>query len=162
MAMKRFSTAAGFLLFAAALPLQPLLTGHIPWQGDGLLHLYRVAALEQSLGWTALLPRWLPVLGTGYGFPLFNYYAPFSYYFSLLLRGISLPLPIATGAGYAAAFFLLIGSAYGWATALWARAASLTIFWANSGLQPTKSAPATTKAGTPPRGANYSSCPPDS
>ncbi len=117
-----------FLLAASSLSLQPLLAGHIPWQGDGLLHLYRLPALEFSLnpavlsGW---FPRWLPVLGTGYGFPLFNYYPPLATYLLLPLRWAGLSVPGAAAAGYALAFLLLAGSISGWAGSMWGRRAGM-------------------------------------
>jgi uncharacterized membrane protein len=52
---------------------------------DGLLHLYRVVALEHAIRQGALFPRWLPDLAYGYGLPLFVFYAPLSYYLTLAL-----------------------------------------------------------------------------
>ena len=94
------------------LALQPLLGGHVPWQGDGLLHLYRVAALEQALAGGDIFPRWLPDLGYGYGFPLFNYYAPFSYYVALPFRWLGMGLPTAVTLSYALALGVMALGAY--------------------------------------------------
>lgn len=77
-------------LFAlpAVTPLwQPTLTD----SADGLLHLYRLVALDQAVRQGVLFPRWLPDLAYGYGFPLFVFYAPLSYYLTLILSfGIGL------------------------------------------------------------------------
>lgn len=67
------------LLFA--LPaISPLFQQTLPDSADGLLHLYRVIALEQAWQLGVIFPRWLPNLAYGYGLPLFVFYAPFSYY----------------------------------------------------------------------------------
>jgi len=84
------------LILVAALPaIQPLLGGALPWSADGLLHFHRLAqldrALRSSLRHGILFPRWAPDMGFGFGFPLFNYYAPLSYYLAepLHLAGLS-------------------------------------------------------------------------
>ncbi len=102
------------LTSAAALPLQPLLTGHVPWQGDGLLHIYRLGALAEAVDWTWLYPRWVPDLGYGYGFPLFNYYAPLSYYVVLPAHLLGISMGTATRLSYGLALMLLGGSVWGW------------------------------------------------
>ena len=64
----------------------PLIQPTIIKSADGLLHLYRVVALEHALGQGGtFFPRWLPDLAYGYGFPLFVYYAPLAYYITLAL-----------------------------------------------------------------------------
>jgi len=68
------------LLVAALTAVQPLLGGALPWSADGLLHFHRLAQLHRSLQHGILFPRWAPDMGFGFGFPLFNYYAPLSYY----------------------------------------------------------------------------------
>ena len=55
-----------------SLAIQPLLTGHMPWQGDGLLHYVRLAVLENSVRAGDFYPRWSPDLAYGYGFPYWN------------------------------------------------------------------------------------------
>lgn len=69
--------AVWLLTLPALTPLfQPTLTR----SADGLLHLYRVVALDDALQQGVLFPRWLPDLAFGYGMPLFVFYAPLSYY----------------------------------------------------------------------------------
>ncbi|MDH7487172.1 MAG: hypothetical protein QHJ81_12955 [Anaerolineae bacterium] len=48
--------------------------------GDGLHHLYRLAALTRYLRQGALYPRWIGEFAFGYGVPVFNFYSPLSYY----------------------------------------------------------------------------------
>ncbi len=71
---RRLLTLAALTVLA----VQPLLWGCLP-RADALFHLQRLAALKRMLDAGHLFPRWLPELGLGYGFPLFNYYAPLGY-----------------------------------------------------------------------------------
>ncbi|MCX8067075.1 MAG: hypothetical protein N3B68_04540, partial [Anaerolineae bacterium] len=93
----------GVIIGVGILPaLQPLFSGQL-FGTDGALHFHRVAQLERSLRHGILYPRWAPDLGLGFGFPLFNYYAPLSYYFVLPLRwaGCSLSTAFAVSMGLA-------------------------------------------------------------
>ena len=96
--------------------IQPILTGILPWRGDGLLHLYRLAELERAVRAGVFFPRWSPDLGYGFGFPLFHYYAPFSYYVGLLPRLLGFSLPASMAVSYILSLWVL-----GWAVWLWAR-----------------------------------------
>lgn len=64
----------------------PLVQPTITDSADGLLHMYRLVALNQALYQGTLFPRWLPDLAFGYGLPLFIFYAPLSYYIALVLN----------------------------------------------------------------------------
>ncbi|PID85106.1 MAG: hypothetical protein CSB13_09715, partial [Chloroflexi bacterium] len=118
---RRTFKSASFLLFMmvpllSLVAIQPILTGSLPWRGDGLLHLLRLAELERGVRAGVLFPRWSPGLGYGYGFPLFHYYAPFSYYVGLIPRLWGLSLPVSLAVSYVLALWVL-----GWGVALWAR-----------------------------------------
>jgi hypothetical protein len=120
------SLLTGFCLAAALLPaLLPLLRGHLPWRADGLLHFYRLAQLDRAVRHGLLYPRWLPDLGFGFGFPLFNYYAPFSYYAVLPLTLLGVPVETAVRFSYLLALLLLAGSLYRWAGQLFGCPAGL-------------------------------------
>ncbi len=112
------------------LALQPLLAGHLPWRGDGLLHLYRLVELERAVAHGELYPRWLPDLGYGFGFPLFNYYGPLSYYILLLPRALGFSVPAAVQIGYALALFALALGAFYWGRALFGAVAGLAAAFA--------------------------------
>jgi hypothetical protein len=116
----------GSCLLAALLPaLLPLLRGHLPWRADGLLHFYRLAQLDRAVAHGLLYPRWLPDLGFGFGFPLFNYYAPFSYYVVLPLTRLGIPVETAVRVSYILALLLLAGGLYWWAARLFGREAGV-------------------------------------
>jgi len=56
----------------------------LPRQTDAELHVYRAAELGHLLRAGALYPRWAPDFYFGYGYPIFNYYAPLTYYLANL------------------------------------------------------------------------------
>ncbi len=72
------------LLLALALALiaaLPFLTRPgLPRGTDAELHVFRAAELGYSLRAGDLYPRWAPDFYYGYGYPIFNYYAPLTYY----------------------------------------------------------------------------------
>ena len=52
----------------------------LPRETDAELHVYRAAELGHALRGGVLYPRWAPNFFFAYGYPIFNYYAPFTYY----------------------------------------------------------------------------------
>jgi hypothetical protein len=118
------------LLAGLLLAIQPLLYGHLPWRADGLLHVYRLVELERAVRHGVLFPRWLPDLGYGFGFPLFNYYAPLSYYLLLGPRLLGFAVPAALQIGYALALITLGLGLYLWARALFGTVAGLVAAFA--------------------------------
>ena len=115
------SKIAGVLVFVglvsivliAALPLrEPFL----PHGTDTLTHLYTSVQLDHLLRQGVLYSRWLPSRASGFGTPLFNYYAPLAYYVVSAFR--------LTGADVVVAMRLALGlSLFGAAVGmyLWVR-----------------------------------------
>src|SRR5690348_5749569 len=57
------------------------------WQADdGEYHLLRVYVFGAALKAGEWLPRWTPDLFVGFGYPIFNFYAPGTYYVAMVLR----------------------------------------------------------------------------
>jgi hypothetical protein len=57
------------------------------WRADdGEYHLLRIHVFEAAVRDGQWLPRWVPELFVGYGYPVFNFYAPGTYYAALILR----------------------------------------------------------------------------
>ena len=56
----------------------------LPRQTDAELHVYRAAELGHTLRAGVFYPRWAPDFYFGYGYPIFNYYAPLTYYLANL------------------------------------------------------------------------------
>jgi hypothetical protein len=85
------------------------------WRADdGEYHLLRVYVFERAFLDGQLLPRWTPDLFVGFGYPIFNFYAPGTYYAALVLRALGLDVyttvqalgAIATCVGAAGAYCL--------------------------------------------------------
>ncbi|MGD9100306.1 MAG: 6-pyruvoyl-tetrahydropterin synthase-related protein [Anaerolineae bacterium] len=70
------------LALIAALPF--LTRPGLPRGTDAELHVFRAAELGASLRAGDLYPRWAPNFYYGYGYPIFNYYAPLTYYLANL------------------------------------------------------------------------------
>ncbi|MDE2636142.1 MAG: hypothetical protein OXI30_07230 [Chloroflexota bacterium] len=76
--------------------IQAFSLNKMPYSADGLLHLYRAAALEHSLRVDhPLWPRFSSGLAYGYGAPLFSFFPPLAYYPASL--GHSLGLSFLSG-----------------------------------------------------------------
>ncbi|MCP4537464.1 MAG: hypothetical protein GY832_09990 [Chloroflexi bacterium] len=72
-------------LVMALVAAAPFLTRPgLPRETDTELHVYRAAELGHMLRAGVFYPRWASDLYFGYGYPIFNYYAPFTYYLANL------------------------------------------------------------------------------
>ena len=102
------------LLTLTLLASWPLLTGGLPTVGDGLIHFHRFAQLDWHFRHGDFYPRWFVNLHYGFGAPVFNFYAPLSYYIPLLFRLFNLPLAACLLLGYILAFGVAIFGVYYW------------------------------------------------
>lgn len=112
------------LVFGLLPAVQPMLLGRMP-RFDAVFHLYRLAQLERMLLHGRVFPRWLPDLGLGYGFPLFNYYAPLSYYLALPLRLLGLSFEATLLGGFILGHIALATGTYLWTRETFSRTAAL-------------------------------------
>jgi hypothetical protein len=72
------------LLGMLVLALWPFLAHPgLPRFTDAELHVFRLAELMRMVSNGELYPRWAPYFYFGYGYPIFNYYAPLSYFAGL-------------------------------------------------------------------------------
>ncbi|MGC9520587.1 MAG: 6-pyruvoyl-tetrahydropterin synthase-related protein [Anaerolineae bacterium] len=82
-------TKAGALAFAVIIGLLaawPFLGNPgLPAGTDAELHVFRIAELGYSVKAGNIYPRWAPDFFHGYGYPIFNYYAPLTYHLGYLL-----------------------------------------------------------------------------
>ncbi len=78
----------------------PLLKGSLPQTADGIIHLYRLVELDNLFQQGVLFSRWAPDLVYGLGLPLFNFYAPLSYYLAEILHLLGLSLVHALKAAF--------------------------------------------------------------
>ena len=78
----------GFLvvLAIALIAIWPFISrASLPEGTDAELHIFRLAELSYLLRGGELYPRWAPNFYHGYGYPIFNYYAPLTYYLGFLV-----------------------------------------------------------------------------
>ncbi|TKJ31049.1 MAG: hypothetical protein CEE40_03075 [Chloroflexi bacterium B3_Chlor] len=68
----------------------PLLQPGLPRTADGFVHLLRVVEVDQSWGDGVYYPRWAPDMVFGYGYPIFNYFAPLLYHITSAVHLIGL------------------------------------------------------------------------
>jgi len=96
--------------------IQPLLRPTLTRSFDGTLHLHRLIELDALLRQGLLYPRWAADLVYGFGYPLFNFYAPLSYYIAagLHLAGLSF-------VGATIGYFVLTTLGAGLTMYLWVR-----------------------------------------
>ena len=74
----RAATAAGIgvVAFAALFAGRALLSPGFYDSHDGLLNVHRLVEFEKCLADGQIPCRWVPDMGAGYGYPLFNFYPP--------------------------------------------------------------------------------------
>ena len=79
------------LVLLGILAARPLLSLQFFYSDDGLDHLLRLFALDQTIHQGIIYPRWLFDLAYGYGYPIFNFYPPLAAYVAetLHLLGLS-------------------------------------------------------------------------
>jgi hypothetical protein len=84
-----WTVCAAAIIGLAAFAYMPLLGGGLIISAD-TSHAMRIYELHRCLSDGQLPCRWVPDLGNGYGYPLFNYYPPLPYYAGNVLHGIGL------------------------------------------------------------------------
>lgn len=103
-----------------------LVRGGLPRETDAELHVFRLAELSRLVSGGEFYPRWAPNFYFGYGYPIFNYYAPLAYYLGLpvtLLPG----LDAVGGVKFVFVVTFLCGAVglYGFVSDWWSRRAGL-------------------------------------
>ena len=117
----------GAIVLVGLAAAQPLLTagGRLPWAADTLIHFYRLVELDHLIRHGCLFPRYAPDLAYGFGFPLFNFYAPLSYYAAMLFRLAGMDFGPALLATFAALILCAGLGMYAWAAQVWGKRAGL-------------------------------------
>ena len=103
----------GTVLIITSITLIPLFNNSFFTIHDNQ-HIARLFLLDKGLKQGILYPRWVDIMGFGYGYPLFNFYPPLTYYvaefFHLIgftfLNSLKLMLVVATFAGAIGTYFL--------------------------------------------------------
>lgn len=85
--IRRFDV--GFLIVTAIafIAIWPFISrSSLPVETDAELHIFRLHELGLLVRGGDFYPRWAPNFYHGYGYPIFNYYAPLSYYVGLIFE----------------------------------------------------------------------------
>lgn len=114
------------LLLVAAVAWPFLSRAGLPRQTDAELHVFRLAELARLVSGGEVYPRWAPHFYFGYGYPIFNYYAPLAYYLGLPLALAPNLGPVA-GAKFVFVLTYLAGALgmYGFVRSGWGRNAGV-------------------------------------
>ncbi len=84
--LRRIDHGFAVLLLLSLVAIWPLLArASLPQETDAELHIFRLMELSYLVRSGEFYPRWAPDFYHGYGYPIFNYYAPLTYYIGLLI-----------------------------------------------------------------------------
>ena len=122
--MRRFAWRhrGPILTVLAALPaLTPLLRPGLIRAMDAYVHAFRLAEYHRVLQTGALLPRWAPNFGYGYGDGVFNFYAPLIYALAEAFHVLGLDLILSLKAVWVVAVLLAALATYAWAREIFGR-----------------------------------------
>ncbi len=84
--VKRYRLPGLAVAFLIGLLAARPLFGGVPKGVDTLFHWFRLVQLDALVQNGILFSRWAPDLAYGFGYPIFNYYSPFTYYVAELLH----------------------------------------------------------------------------
>lgn len=101
------------ILLISALAAYPIVVG-VPDFVDSANHFYRIVALDWHIQHFDFYPRWFAEAHYGFGAPVFNFYAPLSYYFAILFRVFGVSLPVCYALSYGLAFVIGGFGIYQW------------------------------------------------
>ncbi len=110
--LRRVDPGFVVILALALVAIWPFISrASLPEGSDAELHIFRLAELSYLLRGGEFYPRWAPNFYHGYGYPIFNYYAPLTYYLGFLVDILPRLDPVA---GVKAVFVLgILASAVG-------------------------------------------------
>ena len=121
----RIDPGFGVVLVIALIALWPFLSrASLPQETDAELHVFRLMELSYLVRNGVFYPRWAPDFYHGYGYPIFNFYAPLTYYVGLVVE--LLPrLDAVSGIKFVLVFGLLLSAwgMYGFVRDNWGRGA---------------------------------------
>lgn len=85
--LRRIDPGFFIVLLICLIALWPFIgRASLPQETDAELHIFRLAELSTLIRQGEFYPRWAPDFYHGYGYPIFNYYAPLSYYVGLVVE----------------------------------------------------------------------------
>lgn len=95
--MRKIDTGYLIVLAICFLAAWPFLShASLPQGTDAELHVYRLAELQRMWDGGDIYPRWAANFYYGYGYPIFNFYAPLTYYIGLLFNQLPTFDPVSS------------------------------------------------------------------
>lgn len=83
--IRRIDPGFIIVLLISLIAIWPFISrSSLPEGTDAELHIFRLAELSYLLRGGEIFPRWAPNFYHGYGYPIFNYYAPLTYYVAII------------------------------------------------------------------------------
>ncbi len=122
--MRRFLAPLAVTLFAL-FAAQPLFVRQLTCSDDSAFHIGRAVVLEKLIEAGHFFPRWSPHMAHGYGYPFFNYYAPLSSYFFVLVHKLGFIYPLAFHICLGLSIWLAGTGAYAFVREWWGDAAGV-------------------------------------
>ncbi len=110
--LRRIDPGFAVVLLLSLVAIWPLAArASLPQETDAELHIFRLAELSYLVRGGEFYPRWAPNFYHGYGYPIFNYYAPLTYYVGLVFE----LMPVLDAVDGAKAVFVLglLGAGFG-------------------------------------------------
>ncbi len=84
--LRRIDPGFAVVLLLSLVAIWPLAArASLPQETDTELHIFRLMELSYLVRSGEFYPRWAPDFYHGYGYPIFNYYAPLTYYVGLFI-----------------------------------------------------------------------------
>ncbi|HET6445744.1 MAG TPA: hypothetical protein VFI27_14315 [candidate division Zixibacteria bacterium] len=113
--------------FICLLAIWPFISrSSLPQNTDTELHIFRLAEMSRLVRGGELFPRWAPNFYFGYGYPIFNFYAPLTYQLGLAVDFLPILGPVQAVKVLFIAGIALSGlGMYGLVRDLWGRGAGL-------------------------------------
>ncbi|MCB8945471.1 MAG: hypothetical protein H6658_17110 [Ardenticatenaceae bacterium] len=82
--LSRVDPGWGVVLLISIIAIWPFLSiASLPQETDAELHIFRLHELASLVSQGEWYPRWAPDFYHGFGYPIFNYYAPLTYYLAV-------------------------------------------------------------------------------
>jgi len=97
----------------------------LPRETDAELHVFRAAQIGEALRGGAGYVRWAPDLWLGYGYPIFNYYSPLTYYLANLIALVGLDIVTAVKAVFILGLLSAAAGMYVFVRANWGERAGI-------------------------------------
>ncbi|MCA9901885.1 MAG: hypothetical protein KC433_27080, partial [Anaerolineales bacterium] len=84
--LRQIDPGFAVVLLLSLVAIWPLVArASLPQETDTELHIFRLMELSYLVRSGEFYPRWAPDFYHGYGYPIFNYYAPLTYYIGLII-----------------------------------------------------------------------------